>query len=315
LKILFFGSSDFSVPFLREFKNSKHIVSLVITGIDKIRGRGKKSLPNPVKETAVSSGYNFLEIESFSDRIISAILKFNFDCIVLISFGKILPKQLLNLLPGSCINVHPSLLPKYRGPSPIISTLLNGDKKTGISIIKMTEKVDEGDIFLQSEFAVSDDDNKDLLEEKLVKIGVPLLFSVLDLIEDGKMETFSQDNKLAIYTNLFNKDDLKINWNLSAEKIINKVRAFSASPGSYTNWRGKNIKIIKAKKIENLNFKIFPGNTNGEIISAGKKDGLLVKCNKKEIIKIELLKPQDKNIMHAVDFINGYPVKIGDIFG
>jgi methionyl-tRNA formyltransferase len=314
LKILFFGSSDFSVPFLREFKNSKHIISLVITGIDKIRGRGKKSLPNPVKEAAVNSGYNFLEIESFSGKIIGAILKFNFDCIVLISFGKILPKQLLNSLPGSCINVHPSLLPKYRGPSPIISTLLNGDKKTGISIIKMTEKVDEGDIFLQSEFAVSDDDNKDLLEEKLIKIGVPLLFSVLDLIEDGKIETFPQNNKLAMYTNLFHKDDLKINWNLNAEKIINKVRAFSTSPGSYTNWRGKNIKIIKAKKIENLNYKIFPGNTNGEIISASKKDGLLVRCNKKEIIKIELLKPQDKNIMYAVDFINGYPVKIGDIF-
>jgi methionyl-tRNA formyltransferase len=284
LKILFFGSSDFSVPFLREFKNSKHIISLVITGIDKIRGRGKKSLPNPVKEAAVNSGYNFLEIESFSDRIIGAILKFNFDCIVLISFGKILPKQLLNSLPGSCINVHPSLLPKYRGPSPIISTLLNGDKKTGISIIKMTEKVDEGDIFLQSEFAVSDDDNKDLLEEKLIKIGVPLLFSVLDLIEDGKIETFPQNNKSAIYTNLFNKDDLKINWNLNAEKIINKVRAFSTSPGSYTNWRGKNIKIIKAKKIGNLNYKIFPDKTNGEIISASKKDGLLVRCKDRKSV-------------------------------
>ncbi|MCL4385648.1 MAG: methionyl-tRNA formyltransferase [Cyanobacteria bacterium] len=318
MKTIFLGTSDFSVPFLKEIFKSKHSIQAVVTGTDRKKGRSKKVLPSPVKEAAKNLGINIIEIEKFSAAIIDEISNIDFDGMVCVSFGKILPEKLLNLCPGKCINLHPSLLPKYRGPSPITSTLLNGDAICGISIIKMTVDVDAGDIFIQAKMAVDPEDNKDTLEKKIISIGAPLMISVLNLIECGKIKTYPQGNKSISYTSMVTKDDLKICWSSKAEEIINRIRAFSTLPGSFTTWQGKIIKIIKALKTDDKDNrdKLTKKSVSkiGEIISADRQNGLRVRCNNDETIKIDLLKPEGRKIMTDLDFINGYSIKTGDFF-
>jgi len=324
LKVIFFGSSEFSVPFLKAIHNSQHDITLVVTGMDKEKGRGKKVLPNPVKDAAGSLNLPLLAVDNLNDSIIEIIEKKEFDFFVLVSFGKILPEKLLNTAGGNTINLHPSILPKHRGPSPIINTLIEGDKKTGISIIKMTEEIDAGDIYIVSEFAVKEDDNKDSLEEKIICVGVPLLLSVLDLIEADKITVFHQGKENTSYTRLFSKKDLKIDWNRAAVEINNRIRAFSSNPGCFTYWKERNIKILKASVYKNERiFQLLKDEyKNGTVICAD-KSGLFIKCGAKEknnkfldgeIIKIETLKPQGKNTMSFLDFINGYRIKPGDLF-
>jgi len=318
LKLLFFGSSKFSVPFLEEIYNSRHRILKVVTAPDKKQGRGKKVLPNPVKKSSMELGVDFIEAEKIDDELIEGISKTVFDCIVVVSSGLILPKKLLDLTPDMCINVHPSLLPKYRGPSPIISTLLNGDDRAGISIIKMVEEVDAGDIYIQAEFGVGSDDNRDVLENKLERVGCPLLIAALDLIEGTGLTTIPQCDKDATFTSMIRKEDLKINWKSSAVEIVNKVRAFSSKPGCYCLWRKNRIKILKASVFEDGNrYKSNFGREEkcGTILSADKKTGILVKCGNDEIVKIERLKTPGKNVISAIDFVNGYCVKSGEIFG
>lgn len=316
MKILFFGSDKFSSKFLEAINYSKHNVSLVITHPDKRKGRGRRVAPSPVKEISTTLGIDLLQIEKIDNSFLKEISLVHFDCIVVVSFGLILPKFLLDLAPDKCINVHPSLLPKYRGPSPIESSLLNGDKETGISIIKMNEKVDEGEIYVQAKFGIDEGDNKSILEEKLIKIGAPLLVNLLDLLEEKRLKTIPQDNSLATYTPFIKKEDLKIDWSKSASNIVNRIRAFSFEPGCFSFWKGMRIKVLKARIYQN-NFKEKLSIANvrdGSILASNTKNGILVKCGDGEIVRLELLKPEGKKMMTDLDFINGYPIKVGEIF-
>jgi len=302
---------------LEEIYNSSHRIIKVVTAPDKKQGRGKKILPNPVKKSSMELGVDFTETEKIDDELIKSISKTVFDCIVVVSSGFILPKKLLDLAPDMCINVHPSLLPKYRGPAPIISTLLSGDDKAGVSIMKMTEEVDAGDIYIQAEFGVGSDDNRDVLENKLETVGCPLLVAALDLIEGTGLATIPQCDKNATFTSMIRKEDLKINWKSSAAEIVNKVRAFSSKPGCYCLWRKNRIKILKASVFEDSSrHKSNSGREEkcGTILSADKKTGILVKCGNDEIVKIEMLKAPGKNVISAADFVNGYCVKAGEMF-
>jgi len=315
VKIVFFGSSDFSVPFLDSIYNSNHRVALVVTGTDKAKGRGRNMLANPVKEYALKKDFKIIQADKIYNEIISEISRIESDCFALVSYGKLLPPEILKLTAGKSVNIHPSLLPKYRGPSPIISAILNGDTKTGISIINISEKLDEGDIFIQCKFSIQNNETKDSLEKKMIKIGAPMLISVLDLLQEGKIIPYQQENEGITYTPLYSKEDLKIDWHSTAEKINNKIRAFSAEPGCFSLWNKKVIKIIKATKItdfeadNNLRYK-----KPGEIIKADKFNGIMVKCEQSEIMRIEVLKPQGKKEMSALDFLNGYRIKVGEFF-
>lgn len=318
MKIIFFGSSKFSVPFLESIYYSNHEICAVVTNIDKIAGRGKKLLPNPVKVKATELNLNFFEIEKFNNHIFKILSDLNFDCIVVVSFGHIIPKDIIDLSNDKIINVHPSLLPKYRGPSPIESTLLNGDTETGISIIKINEALDAGDILIQSKFKISLDDNKDLLEKKMIQIGCNLLIGILNLLKDNYIEAFPQKGK-ATYCKMFSKEDYKINWNLSASKIKNKIRAFSSEPGAFTFFNNQRIKILKAIEYnyqdENIkNFIISKDFKAGSIINADKEKGLLIKCGDKKVLQILELQVEGKNKINFNDFLNGYKPSIGDYF-
>jgi len=326
LKILFFGSSAFSVPFLEEIHKSKHDVSLVVTIADKPAGRGRKTVPNVVKSKAAELGLDFIQIEKFDDSFFDRFTKSGPDAVVVASFGKIFPGKLFELTDARWFNVHPSLLPKYRGPTPIMSTLLNGDKMGGVSIIEVIPEVDKGGIYAQVKFGVKADDSLESLERKSIEFGKPLLVKVLDLAETGKIKSCPQNEENATFSYKITKDDLKINWNDSADKIVNRIRAFSPSPGAYFLRKGLRIKVLKAAvlnepatdthpdEVKIDKYGIGNSNRNGLIIAADKKTGILVRCNNNEAVKIELLQPQGKRTMSSVDFINGYRLETGESF-
>lgn len=321
MKILFFGSSEISVPFLEEIYKSRHSITSVVTITDKPAGRGRRNTPNIVKKRAIELGIDFIQIEKFDHSFFDKFAELEFDGAVVVSFGKILPERIFKLTTARWLNVHPSLLPRYRGPTPIISTLLNGDKVGGVSIIKVVPEVDAGGIYAQVKFGVEEDDNRDSLEQKSIKFGKSLLMTVLDLIENEDLNSYPQDEENVIYSHKITKEDLKINWDSSAAEIVNKIRAFSSRPGAYCLWKGLRIKILKASVpggtainayLDKLKFD--ENEKNGLVVEADKKTGILIKCNKNEMVKIEKLQPQGRKVISSADFINGYRLEAGENF-
>lgn len=321
MKILFFGSSEISVPFLEEIYKSRHSITSVVTITDKPAGRGRRNTPNIVKKRAIELGIDFIQIEKFDHSFFDKFAELEFDGAVVVSFGKILPERIFKLTTARWLNVHPSLLPRYRGPTPIISTLLNGDKVGGVSIIKVVPEVDAGGIYAQVKFGVEEDDNRDSLEQKSIKFGKSLLMTVLDLIENEDLNSYPQDEENVIYSHKITKEDLKINWDSSAVEIANKIRAFSSRPGAYCLWKGLRIKILKASVpggtasnayLDKLKFD--ENEKNGLVVEADKKTGILIKCNKNEMVKIEKLQPQGRKVISSADFINGYRLEAGENF-
>jgi len=324
VKILFFGSSEFSLPFLREISKSGHEIALVLTKPEMRQGRGKKLLPNPVKELSLKLGLDYIESAGFDKAVNDAISGIIFDYLVVVSFGKIIPDNILEIAGERTINVHPSLLPKYRGPSPVSTAIMNGDTSTGITFTKIRKKFDTGDIYMVIKFSISTDDNKDALEEKIIKISAPALVSLLDILEKHDMKTFPQSKYGVSYTRIFKKSDFRIDWSLKSMQILNKIRAFSSEPGSFTTWNGKLIKILAAK-IPATNKKLLKSCRNakcGQVLQAD-SDGLIIKCMetqisgafcKNSLLHITELKPEGKHRMGYADFINGYRIKPGELF-
>jgi len=321
LKILFFGSSEISVPFLEEIYKSRHSITSVVTITDKPAGRGRRNTPNIVKKRAIELGIDFIQIEKFDHSFFDKFAELEFDGVVVVSFGKILPERIFKLTTARWLNVHPSLLPRYRGPTPIISALLNGDRVSGVSIIEVVPEVDAGGIYAQVKFGVEEDDNRDSLEQKSIKFGKSLLMTVLDLIENENLNSYPQDEESVIYSHKITKEDLKINWDSSAAEIVNKIRAFSSKPGAYCLWKGLRIKILKASVpggtasnayLDKLKFD--ENEKNGLVVEADKKTGILIKCNKNEMVKIEKLQPQGRKVISSADFINGYRLEAGENF-
>ncbi|NQT66334.1 MAG: methionyl-tRNA formyltransferase [Actinobacteria bacterium] len=321
MKILFFGSSEISVPFLEEIYKSRHSITSLVTITDKPAGRGRRNTPNIVKKRAIELGIDFIQIEKFDHSFFDKFAELEFDVAVVASFGKILPERIFKLTAARWLNVHPSLLPRYRGPTPIISALLNGDRVSGVSIIEVVPEVDAGGIYAQVKFGVEEDDNRDSLEQKSIKFGKSLLAAVLDLIEDKNINPYQQDEENVVYSYKIAKEDLKISWNSSAMEIVNRVRAFSSKPGAYCLWKGLRIKILKAGVLSGAasdvyldKLKFGENEKNGLVVEADKKTGILVSCNKNEMVKIERLKPQGGKVMSAADFINGYRLEAGENF-
>lgn len=318
MKIIFFGSSEFSVPFLETIYKSDHEIAAVVTNTDKETGRGKKILPNPVKLKALELDLKYIEIKKMDDNFFQKLLGLRFDGLVIVSFGHIIPENVIDLSNDNAINVHPSLLPKYRGPSPVASALINGDVETGVTIISIDAGLDTGNILAQTKFKISINDNKDILEKKLIAIGAPLLLSVLGLIDKDMIESFPQVGE-ASYTEIFNSNDLRIDWSLKASQIINKIRAFSSQPGAFTVLSNLRIKILNAVEYDYYDEDVKAdalGNEYfaGAIIKADKNKGLIVKCGESEALRILEVKVEGKNRISSYDFLNGYKLKTGDYF-
>lgn len=319
MNILFFGSSEISVPFLEEIHSSRHKISSVVTIIDKHAGRGKKVTPNIVKVKALELGTGLIQVEKFDDDFYSNLKKINFDTALVVSFGKIFPAKIFELTSARWLNVHPSLLPRYRGPTPIVSTLLNGDKNGGISIIEVTPEVDAGRIYAQVSFGLEVNDNRDSLEYKSIIFGKSLLVAVLNLLEDGVLKPYPQDESGVVYSTKIKKEDLKINWKCTAREIVNKIRAFSSKPGAYCLWKGIRIKLLEAVALSDGEKSLYLDDIKGSgrggfVVRADKKEGILIGCGNSDLIRVEILQLQGKNAVSSADFVNGYRLKAGENF-
>jgi methionyl-tRNA formyltransferase len=288
-KIIFIGTSSFAVPALESLVKKNYNILAVVTSPDKPAGRRQELTSSLVKKTALKYNLPILQPEKISE-ISQRISKLKPDLIVLAAYGQIIPKSILDIPSFGCLNLHPSLLPKYRGPSPIQTAILNGDKTTGLTIIKMDEKIDHGPIIAQTKIEITPDENSQALEQKLAQTGADLLIKMLPDYLNGKIKPKPQDEKEVSYTKIFTRQDGQIDWNQTAQEIERKIRAFYPWPGTWTYLNKKRVKIIKAKAVE-------------------KENQTTIKT-KKGYLLLEIVQPEGKKPMTGEEYFRGHKLDI-----
>lgn len=300
MRILFIGSADIAIPSIRILLENKIKVVGVISQPDRPAGRKKILTSTPLKSYCVNCNIDVFTPEKIeSDESYNFVKKINPSLIVVVAYGQFIPEKIINLATHRAINLHPSLLPKYRGATPIQHSLLNGDSYTGVSIIDVSKKMDCGDILLQKKINILDEDDYLSLYKKLSNIGAFLLKDAITGILNNNILKISQIESESTYVKKISKEDGNINWNDSAKKISNKIRAFKEWPGSYcTLPNGKKLIIWKVS-IEMRNG--YPG----EILD----DNLLIGTGKESIRLIEVQIPSKKRIS-AESFLNGNKLKV-----
>lgn len=303
--ITFFGSDSFSLPFLDFLYSKNYNISCVITTLNKVGGRGLKIIETPTKAYAKEKNIPFIEVSKMKDSL-EEIKKFHGDICLVVSFGKIIPESIIKLFPKGIINLHPSLLPKYRGPNPIRWQILNGEKESGITIIKLTKEVDAGPILLQKSIKVDERDNYTLLNEKLITLGKECLSEALELIKNGEDVWTDQIGEVT-YAPKFRDNFEKLDFNESGDYLKRKILCLSFEPGGYAFFRDKRVKILDCSIIDEEISK-----DPGEIVFV-KKESFGIKTKDKILIP-EILKVEGKKIMSVKDFINGYKPKLGEKF-
>jgi len=304
-RVAFFGTPEFVIP-VAEFLYKNEDLVLVVTQTEKPKGRGLKPSPSPVKVWAEEKGIPVLEPVKLKDEaFLQSIKSFNLDLGVVFAYGKILPKELLDIPRFGFWNLHASLLPKLRGASPIAYAILAGEKETGITVMQMDEGMDTGPILLQERVEILEDETTQTLTDKLKNLAVIALEKALKLHKEGKLILIPQDHTLATYAPLLKKEDGFFNWNEPAVMIERKVRAFQPWPSAWTNFRGKILKVYKARQVEGYE-KADPG----EILRIS-KEGIVVSCSEGAVL-LEELQLEGKKKVSAYEFANGQRLKVGD---
>ena len=299
IKVIFMGTPEFSVPILNALIANYQVVA-VVTQPDKRVGRKQILTPSPIKLLAVENKIPVYQPEKIKNngRFLNEIKELDPDLIVVASYGFILSKELLEIPKYGVINVHASLLPKYRGPSPIQAAILNGEDKTGVTIMMIEEKMDAGDILSKAEAEIAEDETFSSLHDKLSVLGTHLLIDTLLKYIKGEIKPQKQDDKKATYCKIITKEDGKINWSKSAQEIEQQVRALNPWPGTWTNWDEKSLKVIKAKV-----YKIAKGNNAGEVFKLN--EGLAVYCGQDALGILEL-QLEGKKPIPIKEFLNGF---------
>jgi len=304
MKIVFFGTPEFAIPSLKSIASSKHDLLKVITNADKNSGRGLKKKSSPIKSFCELNSIDYISYLDFkSEKTYNELNDMKPDLFVVVAF-KILPEQIINIPRYGSINIHPSLLPKYRGSSPIQYAILNGDKKTGVTIFQLNSKIDSGNVIIQKSYCINNDINFSDLYTELSKLGSILLLEAIDLLDKGIADAVPQysldenlENKEIIYAKKIKTKDCLIDWNLTAYKINNKIRAFSKNPGAFTFLNNKKIKIFDSNIFKGYN-KVLNEST---VISF---NGILLVGTKDDPLEINLLQIEGKKIVSGKDFTN-----------
>lgn len=298
MKVIFFGTPEFAIPSLKILYDNGYEISAVVTVPDKEKGRGLKPEPSPVKKFALSLGLKVLEPVNLKDEnFINQLKEINPDLGVVVAY-RILPREVYSLPKYGTFNLHASLLPKYRGAAPIQWAIINGEKVTGVTTFFLQDKVDTGNIILQREVPIDDEDNFQTLHDKLSQIGSDLVLETVKLIETGNYEIKSQDDSLATLAPKITKEICQINWNQSAIKIHNLIRGLSPVPGAFTKLGDKMIKIFRSK-LSDENSENDPG------LIEIKEDEILVNTADKKLSILEL-QPESRKKMSAKEFLLGY---------
>lgn len=310
MRIVFFGSPPAALPSFQRLLQAGHAVELAVTQPDKPAGRGKAVAPPPVKEFALTRGIPVFQPEKIrrDEKAIEVIRKISPDVNVVVAYGQIIPGSIIYLPRFRSINVHFSLLPKYRGAAPVEWAILNGETKTGVTIFELNEKMDEGDILAVEEVDILPRETAPELEARLARLGAELLVKTLDQIDH--LPRSAQDHTRASSAPRLRKEDGKIDWTKDALTVERMVRAFSGWPGVFTTFRGQRILIRAGKKI---NQAAASGFVPGQVIEI-KKEGLVIGCSQGSLFLVERLQRENKKEMEASAFLRGLRIEPGDIF-
>ncbi len=314
MNIVFFGTSEFAIPSLKVLIASQHKVLALVTQPDRKRGRDLKLSPPPTKVVALGQNIPVYQpVNASGIESLEFLKKLNADLFVVISFGQILKKAALELPKLYSINLHGSLLPKYRGAAPTNWAVINGEKTSGVTIIKMNEKMDEGDIISKKEAAIGDEDTNITLTEKLSEDGAKLLLDTIKTIEkEGKnLKLTKQDGSSASYAPKLKKEDGLIDWSRPAGEIHNRVRGLLPWPGAYTYYDGKTLKILKTEIASSV---VLKETVPGEVVDIVKDKGIVVRTGT-ENIAIEYLQLEGKKALDADSFVRGHKINPGYRFG
>ena len=307
MKVIFMGTPDFSVGTLEALAEAGHEVVLAVTQPDKPKGRGGKMQYTPVKEAALARDIPVYQPKKIREpECIEELKKYNADIMVVIAFGQILPKEILQMTPYGCINVHASLLPKYRGAAPIQWAVIDGEKVSGVTTMQMNEGLDTGDMILKTEIPLDPKETGGSLHDKLAEAGAKLCVETLKCLEDKTATWEPQGESTTAYAKMLDKNLGNINWNDPAVQIERLIRGLNPWPSAYTHWNDKVIKLWQADVVED--------NTDQEAgtIVKVEKDSFYVQTGE-GLLKIEELQLKGKKRMDAGAFLRGNHLEYGEI--
>ncbi|MCM8760749.1 MAG: methionyl-tRNA formyltransferase [Candidatus Omnitrophica bacterium] len=311
MRIVFFGTSEFAVPALKALIGSLHKVPVVVTQPDRRAGRSLKMSPPPIKVLAETHGIPVYQPQDISSaEAIDYLKNLDADLFVVISFGKILKKEIISIPKIYSINIHGSLLPKYRGAAPTNWAIIEGERITGVTVIRMNERMDEGDIILKKEIPIEEEDTNITLTEKLSDTSALALLEAIDLIASKKEKFEKQDSEKATYAPKLKKEDGVIDWTLPAVKIRDRVRGLIPWPGAYTYYRGKILKILHA---ELFNDAQDNNADTGEVLAVIKNKGIIVNTGA-GTLAIKNLQLEGGRILDSDSFVRGHRIEAGYVF-
>ena len=309
MKVIFMGTPDFSVGTLEALIEAGHEVALVVTQPDKPKGRGGKMQYTPVKEVAVAHNIPVYQPKRIREpECIEELRKYNADIMVVIVFGQILPKEILEMTPYGCVNVHASLLPSYRGAAPIQWAVINGEKVSGVTTMQMNEGLDTGDMLLKVEIPLEEKETGGSLHDKLAEAGARLCVETLDALKAGTVTPEKQGDSPTAYAKMLDKHMGKIDWKMSAKEIERLIRGLNPWPSAYTRWNenDKGMKIWEAEVAEGQTDKAA-----GTVVEVA-KDGFFVQTGD-GLLKITALQIPGKKRMDAAAFLRGYQMETGTV--
>ena len=311
MKIVFMGTPDFAEKSLEAVYNAGHEILAVVTNPDRPKGRGMKMVASPVKEFAVSKNLKIYQPEKVRKNVefIEEIKKLEPDVICVVAYGKLLPKEILEIPKLGCINVHGSLLPKYRGAAPIQWAVINGEKVTGVTTMYMDVGMDTGDMILKEKTEIAPDETTGELWDRLAKIGADLLVKTLEQIENKTAPRIPQGEEFSMAP-MLDKEMSKIDWeSKTAQEIKNLVRGLNPIMGTYAYLNGKKIKIWKVDVVKANS----EDTKNGTVLKSDSKDGLYIKA-KDGVVKVLEIQGENAKRMNIQDFLRGNQIEVGSIF-
>ncbi len=305
--IIYMGTPDFAVPPLDSLDRSPYDLRLVVTQPDRPKGRGRGISSPPVKRLALNMGYEILQPRDIRDpAILSQLKAMAPDFLVVVAFGQILPQPLLDIPRYGAINVHGSLLPRYRGPAPIQWAIMRGEIKTGVTTILMDRGVDTGDMLLKSETPITPEDTAETLHDRLAVMGADLLIETIGGVMDGSVFPLAQDHKEATYAPMLTKENGRIHWNQSVREIDAHIRAMTPWPGAYCHLQDNRLKIHKATPI------LKPHDSAPGTVLPGFPDELRIATGDYILSVLEIQGASGKR-MPVKSFLNGHPIHPGDV--
>lgn len=305
MRLVFMGTPEFAVPSLQALINSDHQILGVISQPDRPRGRGQKLMAPPIKAAASAANLPVKQPLS-NDELLADLRHWQPEIAVVVAFGRILPQNILELPTKGCINLHASLLPRYRGAAPIHRAVMNGETETGVTTMWIAAQMDAGDIILQERIPIPFTANVGQIHDQLAVTGAKLLVDTLDLVAAGKAPRQRQDEARATYAPMLKSEEEKIVWEQPAEVIYNHVRGLNPWPGAYT-WRdGMRLKVYAAQIVDKLTTGV-----PGQVVSLA-EDGFIVQTGKGQLL-ITTVQPSGKKIMPASAYLRGYPLVVGEV--